>query len=307
MRDLVRESGLPRETIHFYKLQGLLPEPIKTGRNTALYTQEHLERLRHIRELQERQFLPLKAIRAVLDETVDEGFTPEQEDLVRRVRATLGGWVHAQQSPTVAVADFVPARVPRQELRALVSAGLLQVHGTIERGLLSEDDAVILECWAQFKEAGLGPDRGVEPAEFRLLRPGHGAAGPPGGAPRAARLCGRPRGGNLRAWSNRPGRSSAGCSAPCTASACGNSSPRSARTATLPTASRPPGPACQAGDVVCSVYTHFIHRDRHDRHRRLRAGLVHRTGPDLRVAHRERPLGHDPAAPRASRAARRRR
>lgn|SRR5512135_161803 len=168
MRDLVRESGLPRETIHFYKLQGLLPDPIKTGRNTALYTREHLERLRHIRELQERQFLPLKAIRAVLDESADEGFTPEQEDLVRRVRATLGGWVHAQQSPTVPVADFVPSRVPRQELRALVEAGLLQVHGTLERGRLSEDDAVILECWAQFKEAGLGPDRGVEPAEFRL-------------------------------------------------------------------------------------------------------------------------------------------
>jgi DNA-binding transcriptional MerR regulator len=168
MRDLVRESGLPRETIHFYKLQGLLPAPIKTGRTTALYTREHLERLRHIRELQERQFLPLKAIRAVLDDSADEGFTPEQEDLVRRVRATLSGWVHAQQNPTVPVADFVPARVPRHELRALLDAGLLQVQGTLERGHLSEDDAVILECWAQFKEAGLGPDRGVAPAEFRL-------------------------------------------------------------------------------------------------------------------------------------------
>lgn len=168
MRDLVRESGLPRETIHFYKLQGLLPAPIKTGRNTALYTREHLERLRHIRELQERQFLPLKAIRAILDESADEDFTPEQEDLVRRVRATLGGWVHAQQRATVPVADFVPSRVPRKELRALAEAGLLHVQGTLERGRLSEDDAVILECWAQFKEAGLGPDRGVEPAEFRL-------------------------------------------------------------------------------------------------------------------------------------------
>jgi len=132
MRDLVRESGLPRETIHFYKLQGLLPAPIKTGRNTALYTRVHLDRLRHIRELQERQFLPLKAIRAVLDESADEGFTPEQEDLVRQVRATLGGWVHAQQSPTVPVADFVPSRVPRKELRALVEAGLLHVQGTLE-------------------------------------------------------------------------------------------------------------------------------------------------------------------------------
>ena len=168
MRDLVRESGLPRETIHFYMQQGLLPPAIKTGRNTALYAPEHLERLQRIRELQERQFLPLKAIRAILDDTAEEGFTPEQEDLVRRVRATLGGWVHAQQSPTVAVSDFVPSRVPRLELRELIGAGLIRVHGRLDRGTLSEDDAVILECWAQFKEAGLGPDRGVSPAEFGL-------------------------------------------------------------------------------------------------------------------------------------------
>ena len=168
MRDLVRESGLPRETIHFYMQQGLLPKALKTGRNTALYTRDHLERLRRIRELQERQFLPLKAIRAILDDTADEGFTPEQEDLVRRVRATLGGWVNAQQSPAVAVSDFVPGRVPRQELKELIACGLVQVHGRADAATLSEDDAVILECWAQFKEAGLGPDRGVGPAEFEL-------------------------------------------------------------------------------------------------------------------------------------------
>jgi DNA-binding transcriptional MerR regulator len=168
MRDLVRESGLPRETIHFYMQQGLLPRPLKTGRNTALYTAEHLERLRRIRELQEKQFLPLRAIRAVLDDTADEDFTPEQEDLVRRVRATLGGWIGEQQSPTVALSDFVPSRVPRDELRELVDAGLVRVHGPPGAARLTEDDAVILECWAQFKDAGLGPDRGVGPAEFRL-------------------------------------------------------------------------------------------------------------------------------------------
>lgn len=168
MRDLVRESGLPRETIHFYMQQGLLPRPLKTGRNTALYTQEHAERLRRIRELQERQFLPLKAIRAVLEDTEEEGFTSDQEDLVRQVRATLAGWTTAQQRPTVAVADLVPARVSRRELRELVDAGLVALHGSGSGARVSEDDAVILECWAQFKEAGLGPDEGVAPAELRL-------------------------------------------------------------------------------------------------------------------------------------------
>lgn len=165
MRDLVRESGLPRETIHFYMQQGLLPRPIKTGRNTALYTPEHLERLRRIRGLQEKQFLPLRAIRAILDDTTEVNFTPEQGDLVRRLRGTLRGWISEQQRPTVPVSDFVPTRVTRDELRALVDAGLVRVHGG---GRLIEDDAVILECWAQFKDAGLGPEQGVSPEEFHL-------------------------------------------------------------------------------------------------------------------------------------------
>lgn len=166
MRDLVRESGLPRETIHFYRQQGLLPEPAKTGRNTALYTTEHLERLRRIRELQERQFLPLRAIRAVLDESADEGFTPEQADLVRRVRATLAGWARAQQTPAVPVAGFVPDRVSRDELDELIRTGLISVHDQGGAGTVSEDDAVILECWARFKEAGLGPAQGLAPSEL---------------------------------------------------------------------------------------------------------------------------------------------
>jgi DNA-binding transcriptional MerR regulator len=168
MRDLVRESGLPRETIHFYMQQGLLPRSLKTGRNTALYTSEHLERLRRIRELQEKQFLPLRAIRAILDDTTEVDFTPEQEDLVRRLRGTLGGWISEQQRPTVPLSDFVPSRVPRDELRSLIDAGLIRVHGTAGAGRLTEDDAVILECWAQFKDAGLGPDQGVAPEQFHL-------------------------------------------------------------------------------------------------------------------------------------------
>ena len=168
MRDLVRETGLPRETIHFYKLQGLLPEPVKTGRNTALYTPAHVERLRRIRELQERQFLPLKAIRAILEDTDEAGFTPEQEELVRQVRATLSGWTSAQQRPTVGLAEFVPGRVSRRELKELAAAGLVTVHAAPGGARLSGDDAVILECWAQFKEAGLGEGQGLGPADLRL-------------------------------------------------------------------------------------------------------------------------------------------
>ena len=170
MRDLVRESGLPRETIHFYKQQGLLPAPVQSGRNTALYTQAHVDRLLRIRELQERHFLPLKAIRAVLDDTADESFTPEQEDLVRRVRGTLAGWANAQQRPTVEISDFVPKRLSGRELRELAGAGLISIERGADGDRVSEDDAVILECWARFKEVGMGPAQGFTPAELRLYQ-----------------------------------------------------------------------------------------------------------------------------------------
>ena len=61
MKDLCESSGLPRQAIHFYIQQGLLPPGRKTGRNMAWYTDEHIERLRLIKKLQHEQFLPLKA------------------------------------------------------------------------------------------------------------------------------------------------------------------------------------------------------------------------------------------------------
>jgi AcrR family transcriptional regulator len=46
--DLVRESGVPRTTIHFYLREGLLPQPQKRAGTRSLYRDEHLEFLRYI-------------------------------------------------------------------------------------------------------------------------------------------------------------------------------------------------------------------------------------------------------------------
>jgi DNA-binding transcriptional MerR regulator len=61
MKDLCEATGLPRQAIHFYIQQELLPPGRKTGRNMAWYTDEHIERLHLIKKLQHEQFLPLKA------------------------------------------------------------------------------------------------------------------------------------------------------------------------------------------------------------------------------------------------------
>ena len=86
MKDLCDRTGLPRQAIHFYIQEGLLPEGEKTGRNMAYYGEAHLERLKLIRQLQHERFLPLRAIRAVLDEE-DDGFTQPQRAVLPRREA----------------------------------------------------------------------------------------------------------------------------------------------------------------------------------------------------------------------------
>lgn len=168
MKDLTRETGLPRETVHFYIAQGLLPPGIKTGRNTAEYGPGHLLRLQCIRDLQAKHFLPLRAIKALLeDEVASENLTPEQEQLLARVRATLPE-LGRDSGHCVALAEAVGPLVPAGEIEELRQAGIIEVSGKGSQARVSAHDAEILRAWATAREAGIGPDRGFQAADLAL-------------------------------------------------------------------------------------------------------------------------------------------
>jgi DNA-binding transcriptional MerR regulator len=62
--DLAHEAGITVDTIRYYAREGLMPAPTPAGRH-RLYGDRHVDRLRRIRELQERRF-SLAAIRAIV-------------------------------------------------------------------------------------------------------------------------------------------------------------------------------------------------------------------------------------------------
>jgi DNA-binding transcriptional MerR regulator len=64
VEDLARAAGVRVDTVRFYQTRGLLHPPERQGR-VALYSREHLERLRRIRTLN-RQGLKLAGIRRLL-------------------------------------------------------------------------------------------------------------------------------------------------------------------------------------------------------------------------------------------------
>lgn len=172
MKDLCERTGLPRQVIHFYIAQGLLPEGRKTGRNMAYYGEEHVERVRLIRRLQHERFLPLKAIRAMLEER-DDAFSPAQRRLLAEVKARLGAdlGLRADSAPSSVDAEELLARVglSRRDLDAMADAGVV---GTTEdaqgRTLVSRDDVWMFELFAQMRRAGFDEDLGFTGADLAL-------------------------------------------------------------------------------------------------------------------------------------------
>lgn len=79
MSDLVRLSGVSKQTIHFYIREGLLLPPIRTSKNMAYYDESTVEDIRFIKELQEKRYLPLAVIKKIL-EAKREGHDLLEED-----------------------------------------------------------------------------------------------------------------------------------------------------------------------------------------------------------------------------------
>ncbi len=167
IKDLVEKTGITKETIHFYISEGLLPRAKKTSRNMAWYGDEHIERLRQIKELQEKQFLPLKAIKAVLNDEKDYPFTPEQQKLITAIQRKMNA--AEATAPQTAKLDEIAARykITAEEIAEFVDIGMLEVDA--ERGEVRAEDEEILRIWADLRDIGFRRDRGFTPRDAEMF------------------------------------------------------------------------------------------------------------------------------------------
>jgi DNA-binding transcriptional MerR regulator len=171
MKDLVDRTGLRRETIHFYISEGLLPPPIKKERNSAWYGDEHLERLQAVRTLQKRHFLPLRAIKAILNDEHEHTFTTEQRRLLEGLKVRFRARVEeVTEEPLEKVSAVAKrARVPRGELEEFARLGAITIQGTGKDAQVGPRDAVLIESWGRLKALGCTPERGFSPQDFDVL------------------------------------------------------------------------------------------------------------------------------------------
>ena len=173
MKDLSDRTGLPRQVIHFYIQQGLLPEGHKTGRNMAYYGESHLTRIQLIRQLQNERFLPLKAIRAVLNEQ-DDAFSPEQRrlllDVKHRLGPLLGDAARTQAPETVELRPLLlRTGVSRDDALEIERLGLLTTRKVKGKISIAKADAWILEVWGDMRRLGFSHALGFEPKDMLVF------------------------------------------------------------------------------------------------------------------------------------------
>lgn len=161
MRDVCARTGLARSTIHHYIREGLLPRPTKTGRNTAVYDEEFVRRVRLIRTLQERAHLPLAQIRETLHGMPDAALETIDLDLFQTITRTI--------ADTLRMASERP--VPRRELLAATGLKPGELDGLRAVGLIEPSggephysalDARIALAYARIRAAGVTAQVGSE-------------------------------------------------------------------------------------------------------------------------------------------------
>ncbi|WP_321390048.1 MerR family transcriptional regulator [Emcibacter sp.] len=168
MRDLIRESGLPRETIHYYFNEGLLPSAYKVKKNSAFYGPEHLERLQQIRILREERFLPIKAIKAIYAQKPASKFSDEQLDYFRHLRLRFPDSVNPGAEKYIPLSSLASQKISDQELADFVKQGLVDVVEQDGEQMVTKEDAVVLETWVQFNKLGFTREKGYSPSLLNL-------------------------------------------------------------------------------------------------------------------------------------------
>ncbi|HEX4895755.1 MULTISPECIES: MerR family transcriptional regulator [Solimonas] len=169
MAEVVRRSGVTRETIHFYLREGLLPPARKTAHNAALYGDEHLHRLRLIRSLREEHLLPLKAIKSLLDDQPELQFSADQFATLQALRRLRLNDLRQQRpggdcktaGDLAGELGLTPGEL--QELRDI------KLLTSADNEALDADEAECLRLWTVVRDAGINAEKGFSPRDIGYI------------------------------------------------------------------------------------------------------------------------------------------
>ena len=164
--ELVKITGVSKETIHYYIREGVLRKPRKTGKNTADYNASYVEQIRTIKALRENYYLPIPVIKKLIKKYRNNNRTEKSafkflSEYFRPIDQLLSTEINGRQAflETTGLSEKWLAKM--EEWHVITSDKRKNEY------FYSQDDVIIGKLIADMDRIGIGPRDGFDPGELK--------------------------------------------------------------------------------------------------------------------------------------------
>jgi len=163
--ELSKLTNAPKETIHFYVREGLVPRPRKHGKNVADYDESYIERILLIRKIQDHFFLPLSIIKKIIKR--HDKF-PELKALLDLRVGYFSPLDQLLEEDVVGEDAFCNTTgMAAKWLRQFEDWGVISSTISDGRKAYSQDDVIMGRLLVDLDRAGFGPKDGFDPSALK--------------------------------------------------------------------------------------------------------------------------------------------
>ena len=166
--ELVKKTGVPKETIHFYIREGLLRKPRKSGINSAEYGERYVDQIQLIKDLRDNYYLPIPEIRKIVkkykkqspsDQAVSQFHSKFSRPMDRLLTAEVIGRDAFREATGLG----------RKWLSKAIQWGLLSPESRDDEEVFSADDVAIGKLMVDMERVGFGPKDDFDPEDLKYM------------------------------------------------------------------------------------------------------------------------------------------
>jgi DNA-binding transcriptional MerR regulator len=166
--ELVKKTGVPKETIHFYIREGLLRKPRKSGVNSAEYGERYVDQIQLIKDLRDNYYLPIPEIRKIVkkykkqspsDQAVSQFHSKFSRPMDRLLTTEVIGRDAFREATGLG----------RKWLSRAIEWGLLSPESRDKEEVFSADDVAIGKLMVDMERVGFGPKDDFDPEDLKYM------------------------------------------------------------------------------------------------------------------------------------------
>lgn len=164
--ELVKRTGVSKETIHYYIREGVLRKPRKTGKNTADYNEGYVQQIRIIKALRENYYLPVPVIKKLIKKNNKQSRSEQSSlqfmsEFFRPLDQLITSEVIGKQ------AFMEVTGISEKWLDLMEAWRIITSEDRDGKMYFSQDDVIIGKLLVDMDRVGIGPRDGHDPEELR--------------------------------------------------------------------------------------------------------------------------------------------